>query len=202
MKNGKKKVTGKKIKKSASELLDVMLKTALINGDESDENENDENENDENEYVTVEKFEEFGKNMTNLLKKMNDTIGGLSKKLEGTEEESEGTEEESDVSGDEIKKKDKKVEKKNTETGEESDASGDGDGDGKFVKQFIDIFNKIAQPTRKTYVVNKDGDLMKELGDDGTEIDINTISDEDFNKLSEATQKSIMNKEFRKRMLK
>lgn len=195
MKNGKKKVTGKKIKKSASELLDVMLKTALINGDESDENENDENENDENEYVTVEKFEEFGKNMTNLLKKMNDTIGGLSKKLEGTEEES-------DVSGDEIKKKDKKVEKKNTETGEESDASGDGDGDGKFVKQFIDIFNKIAQPTRKTYVVNKDGDLMKELGDDGTEIDINTISDEDFNKLSEATQKSIMNKEFRKRMLK
>ena len=67
---------------------------------------------------------------------------------------------------------------------------------GEIVKAVLDNVSK-ANTGKKSYVVNKKGNLVKTVGDDTTTLDVNSMSEEEFANLPKETRQKILADSFR-----
>jgi len=161
------------------------------------------------QVVTLEALTEFG---DKLVKAISESNANLVKALTETKkpEENANNDQDNTNSNDDGNKTDevkKSKDEKNTKTNDNKDKDENNEKD--LVKSAVSAVLKELGISndgsmRKSYIVANDGKLVKGVDsppDGGQEIDINSISMEEWQALPEATRQSIMANEFSARML-
>ncbi len=173
----------------------------------TDEEKNGKNE--KNDYITKDQLSEFGKTLakeitTAILK----SVDTKNVEVKGDKEEdtkkvdTKNVDTENTKTADTKKEDTKKVDTKNVDT--ENTKTADTKNVDDIVKAVMTKFKEeitgSVKGQRKSYVINDKGSLVKSAGKDTQEIDVENISQEDWNALPKITRDKILSEEFRARM--
>lgn len=209
------KMKSKDVDATVKETVDGLFKnfadTILNPSDENDKvkkvekSKNDEADQGEEQYVTPGMLKSFGESLVegigNMVEKLNKSFDAkLAKAIEPEEPEEEDDDEEEDVVE---KGKSKNKDKESDDVGISKD---------ELKKTIKDTVNETlkeredqdTRSMRKSFVVNKDGALLKSVGDefpDGAKVlDVENMTEEEFDALPESTQEKIANEDFNNRL--